>query len=89
MLELVYAQQQFGRPFVMPPGAPPERIAAIRQAFVQALADKDLLAEANKMNLDIEALSGTELQEIVSRIYATPAPIVKRAIGALVYNPPK
>ena len=89
VLELVYAQQQFGRPFVMPPGAPPERTAAIRQAFLQALKDKDLLAEAAKMNLDIDVLSGTELQDIVSRIYATPAPIVKRAIGALVYNPPK
>ncbi len=89
VLELVYAQQQFGRPFVMPPGAPPERVEAIRAAFMQALADKDLLAEAKKMNLDIEALSGTELQAIVGKIYSTPAPIVKRAIAALVYHPPK
>jgi tripartite-type tricarboxylate transporter receptor subunit TctC len=89
VLELVYAQQQFGRPFVMPPGSPPERVAAIRQAFVQALADKELLAEAAKMNLDIDILSGNDLQDIVSRIYSTPAPIVKRAIAALVYTPPK
>jgi hypothetical protein len=89
VLELVYAQQQFGRPFVMAPGSPPERIAAIRKAFVQALADKELLAEAAKMNLDIEALSGNELQDIVTKIYSTPAPIVKRAIAALVYTPPK
>jgi tripartite-type tricarboxylate transporter receptor subunit TctC len=89
VLELVYAQQQFGRPFVMPPGAPPERAAAIRQAFVQVLQDKELLAEAAKMNLDIEPLSGTELQGIVAKLYATPAPIIKRAINALVYAPPK
>ena len=89
VLELVYAQQQFGRPFVMPPGAPPERTAAIRQAFLQALKDKDLLAEAAKMNLDIDTLSGTELQEIVSKIYSTPASVVKRAVSALVYTPPK
>ena len=42
-----------------------------------------------KMNLDIELLSGTDLQGIVERIYATPAPVVKRAINALVYNQPK
>ncbi len=59
VFELIYAQQQFGRPFVMPPGAPPERAAAIRQAFVQVLQDKDLLAEAAKMNLDIDVLSGS------------------------------
>ena len=56
---------------------------------MQALADKQLLAEAAKMNLDIEVLSGNDLQDIVTRIYATPAPIVKRAIAALVYTPPK
>jgi tripartite-type tricarboxylate transporter receptor subunit TctC len=89
VLGLIYAQQQFGRPFVMPPGSPPERVAAIRKAFVQVLADKELLADAGKMNLDIDALSGADLQEIVKRIYMTPAPIVKRAVNALVYNPPK
>ncbi len=89
VLGLIYAQQQFGRPFVMPPGSPPERVAALRRAFVQALQDKELLAEAAKMHLDVDALSGDELQAIVTRIYATPAPIVERAIKALVYNPPK
>jgi tripartite-type tricarboxylate transporter receptor subunit TctC len=89
LLELIYAQQQFGRPFVMPPGSPPERVVAIRQAFVQVLQDKGLLAEAAKMNLDIDVLSGTDLQAVVERIYATSAPIMKRAISALIYNQPK
>ncbi|MCC6887020.1 MAG: hypothetical protein IT536_00565 [Hyphomicrobiales bacterium] len=89
ILSLIYAQQQFGRPFVMAPGAPEARVAAIRKAFVQVLQDKELRAEAAKMNLDIDPLSGTELQEIVERLYATPAPIVKRAIAALIYAPPK
>jgi tripartite-type tricarboxylate transporter receptor subunit TctC len=88
VLGLIYAQQQFGRPFVMPPGSPPERVTALRQAFVQALADKELLAEAARMHLDIDPLGGTELQAIVEKIYATPAPIVQRAIAALVYSPP-
>lgn len=89
LLQFIYAQQQFGRPFVMAPGAPPERTAAFRQAFAQVLRDKELLAEAAKMNLDIDPLSGSELQDIAGRLYATPAPVVKRAINALVYNPPK
>jgi tripartite-type tricarboxylate transporter receptor subunit TctC len=89
LLEFIYAQQQFGRPFVMPPGAPPERVAALRQAFVQVLQDTELLAEAAKMNLDIDTLSGTDFQGIVGRLYATPAPVVKRAIAALIYNQPK
>jgi tripartite-type tricarboxylate transporter receptor subunit TctC len=82
-------QQQFGRPFVKPPGSPPQRVVMMRKAFLQVLADKELLAEAAKMNLDIEAMSGDELQAVVSQIYATPAPIVERAIKALGYNSPK
>jgi len=89
VLELIYAQQQFGRPFVMPPGSPPNRVAMMRKAFLQVLQDKELLAEAAKMNLDIEAMSGDDLQTIVNQIYATPAPIVERAIKALGYNPPR
>jgi hypothetical protein len=53
------------------------------------LMDQELLAEAARMNLDVDALSGTELQAIVERIYATPAPIVERAVKALIYNPPR
>jgi hypothetical protein len=51
------------RPHVLPPGVPPERIAALRRAFMAALTDKDLLAEAAKMRLDVGALSGAELME--------------------------
>jgi tripartite-type tricarboxylate transporter receptor subunit TctC len=88
LLSFIYAQQQFGRPFVMAPGAPPERIAALRQAFNQAMQDKELLAEAAKLKLDIDPLSGAELQAIVERLYATPEATIKRAITALVYKPP-
>jgi tripartite-type tricarboxylate transporter receptor subunit TctC len=87
VLELIYAQQQFGRPFVMPPGSPPNRVAMMRKAFLQVLADKDLLAEAEKLKLDIDAMSGDELQGIINQIYATPKPIVDRAIKAMGYAP--
>jgi tripartite-type tricarboxylate transporter receptor subunit TctC len=89
VLELIYAQQQFGRPFVMPPGSPPDRVAMMRKAFLQVLEDKELLAEAGKMNLDIDAMSGDELQGVINQIYATPQPIVDRAIKALGYGPPR
>jgi tripartite-type tricarboxylate transporter receptor subunit TctC len=89
VLELIYAQQQFGRPFLMPPGAPPERIVALRQAFMDALQDHDLLAEADHMKLDIDPLSGQDLQALIGRIYATPKAIIERARSALVYNAPR
>ena len=60
VMELVYSQAVFGRPYVLPAGVPAERVAALRKAFMAAFADPALLAEAGKMKLDIEPLSGED-----------------------------
>lgn len=83
VLKLVYTQEIFGRPYVLPPGVPAERVAALRKAFMETLQDKDLLAEAAKMRVDIEPVAGDEIQAIVAEMYATPASIVARAKQAL------
>ena len=83
VIELVFSQGIFGRPYVLPPGVPPERVAALRQAFVAALNDKALRAEAAKMQLDVDAISGDALQKLVSDLYATPPHVIERAREAL------
>lgn len=88
IMELIYSQQDFGRPFLMAPDTPLDRLAALRKAFMQALTDKELLAEAERLKLDVNPVSGEELQEIVTRIYATPPEMVERARAALVYRAP-
>jgi tripartite-type tricarboxylate transporter receptor subunit TctC len=87
VMELVMSQSIFGRPFMMAPEVPTERVAALRKAFQDALQSKALLAEAEKMKLDIELLSGEELQLIVRHLYATPARVVGRARQALAARP--
>jgi len=87
-LELIYGQQLFGRPFVVAPGVPPARVAMLRKAFWETMQDKDLIAEAAKMRLDVSPVSGEELQALVEKLYATPAHIITRATEALVYKPP-
>jgi tripartite-type tricarboxylate transporter receptor subunit TctC len=86
VMELIYSQLIFGRPYVLPPGTPPERAAALRRAFMAALVDKEAVAEAAKMNLDLDALSGEEVQAEVAKAYAMPARIIERARQALVYK---
>jgi hypothetical protein len=85
VMELIFSQLVFGRPYVLPPGVPAERVAALRRAFIAALRDKDTLAEAGKMKLDLEALPGEEVQAEVAKVFATPTNIVSRAKQALVY----
>ena len=88
IMELVYSQGVFGRPYILPPGVPADRVAALRKAFMAALPDKDLLAEAKKIKLDIEAISGEDVQTMVSKLFATPANIIERAKQSLIYKPP-
>jgi tripartite-type tricarboxylate transporter receptor subunit TctC len=89
ILELVYSQGVFGRPYVLPPGVPADRVAALRKAFMLALQDKTLLAEAAKMKLDIDAMSGDELQALVAKLFALPPSVGAHAKAALVYKPPQ
>ncbi len=87
VIELVFSQGVFGRPFVMPPGVPADRVAVLRKAFVQALNDKALRAEADKMRLDVEPMAGEDLQALVAELYATPPRVVERARLALSAKP--
>jgi tripartite-type tricarboxylate transporter receptor subunit TctC len=87
VIELVFSQGVFGRPYVLPPGVPAERVAALRKAFVAALSDPGLRAEAAKMQLDVDPMAGDELQALVSSIYATPQHLVERARLALIAKP--
>jgi tripartite-type tricarboxylate transporter receptor subunit TctC len=83
VIRLVFSQGIFGRPFVLPPGVPGERVAALRKAFVAAFNDKTLRAEADKMQLDVDPMSGDELQKLVADLYDTPPRLVERARQAL------
>jgi tripartite-type tricarboxylate transporter receptor subunit TctC len=86
-MELIYSQSLFGRPFVLPPGVPAERVAALRGAFMATLADKDLIADAAKSKLELAPMSGEDMQALVAKLYALPPRISERAKQALVYKP--
>jgi tripartite-type tricarboxylate transporter receptor subunit TctC len=88
VMELVYSQNVYGRPFVIPPDVPQERVAALRKAFIDAMQDTDLLAEAEKSRLDIDPTSGEELQALIARLYLLPLTVIERARQALIYKAP-
>jgi tripartite-type tricarboxylate transporter receptor subunit TctC len=86
ILDLVYTQTTFGRPYVVAPGVPPERIEALRKAFMETLTDPDLLAEAKRINLDVGPISGAELQKLIAKLYATPQDLVDKAKAAIAFR---
>jgi len=86
VMNLFYSQLMFGRPYILPPGVPADRVAALRKAFMDTFRDRDVIAEAARMQLDVDALSGDEVQAEVAKAYATPPAIVERTRQALIYK---
>ncbi|MBI2985149.1 MAG: hypothetical protein HYY45_00125 [Deltaproteobacteria bacterium] len=76
---------EFGWPMVAPPGIPVDRVKALRAAFMKALADPELMAEAKKRQLDLEPSSGEELEGLAREVIAQPPEIIER-MKALLGN---
>ncbi len=83
ILNLFFSQSQFGRPYILPAETPPERVAALRQAFAATMADPQFKAEAAKFKLDVDAVPGEAVQKVVADIYATPPELIAKTKQAL------
>jgi len=79
ILKMMFARNVMGRPYVAPPNLPADRVAVLRQAFLDTMKDKDFLAEADKMQLEINPVSGEEVEKLVKEVYATPPDVVAKA----------
>ena len=60
---------EYYRPYVLPPGTPKERVQILRRAFQETLKDPDLLVDAKKARLDIEPVSGEEMEKMVAALF--------------------
>ncbi len=76
ILFLKFAINDFGYPYMMGPGVPKERVAAIRAAFKKAGDDPDLRAAAKKARMEVDPIYGEELQSLLQEMYDTPPDIV-------------
>lgn len=65
VLNLLFARQVMGRPFVAPPGVPAERLAMLRQAFADTVKDPEFLQDIKNQNLEISYVSGQKIQDIL------------------------
>ena len=79
LFEFLVSEQQFQRPFALPPGTPKERVNILRAAFDAMVKDPALLAEAKKSGVSLLPASGEVVQALVEKMYATPKNLVKRS----------
>ena len=78
LFELMYARQDYGRPFAMPEGVPADRVAAMRTAFEKTMKDPGFLAEAQRANADIDPVGWQEMTDLTTRLYATSPETINR-----------
>lgn len=57
------------RPYTLPPGTPKERVRILRNAFTATMKDPEFLADANKAKLEVNPLTGEELERAVLGIF--------------------
>jgi len=76
ILRLVFSRQAMARPFLAPPGIPPERKQALRAAFDATMRDPAFLAEAKQRGLEVNPVSGAEIDKLIAALYQTPADII-------------
>ena len=84
IFKIAFARQVMAWPFAAPPGVPAERVAALRKAFDETLQDKDYLAEAERLNLEITPVSGERIQSLIEDAYRTTSPAVTAKISAML-----
>jgi len=77
-MKVVLGAPDFGRPFVAPPGLPKDRLDLLRDSFSKTMKNPEFLAEARKLNLDINAKSGPELERLAREVMAPSPQMVKR-----------
>ena len=88
IMELVYSSETFGRPYMLAPGVPEDRVATLRKAFLDTMSDKEFMSDAERIGLAIDPISGEALQALAATIFATPAALVESTKQALTYRVP-
>jgi hypothetical protein len=74
----IHSPSVFARPFVLPPGTPKDRVQILRTALVETMKDKDLLAEMDKAKLDLNPVTGDELEKAATSIFKLDAATVAK-----------
>ena len=78
LLEAVMAASEVGTAFFTTPGAPPERVEALRRAFDKTMADPAFKADLDKVRVGIGPMKGEDLQKLVSQVADLPADLTEK-----------
>jgi tripartite-type tricarboxylate transporter receptor subunit TctC len=82
-MTVMFARTEYGRPYFLPPEVPAARVAALRRAFDETVRDPAFVADAAKLQLDVDPMTGEQVQALVGDLARTPADVVARVRAIL------
>ncbi|MGA2945123.1 MAG: hypothetical protein ABSE50_24135, partial [Xanthobacteraceae bacterium] len=83
-LEFLYLPLALGRSLAAPPEVPANRLEVLRSAVLKTMHDPDFLADAKRLEIDVEPMNAADTRAMVERLFATPPAIVARIEDALL-----
>jgi tripartite-type tricarboxylate transporter receptor subunit TctC len=78
LANVVLASGELGRPYLLPPGIPGERLKTLREAFMKLMADPAFLADVKRRGLEVEPSTGEELEKLAKEVMAQPPEVIER-----------
>ena len=82
ILELIFARQEMGRPFLAPPATPPAVAKILRDAFEATMKDPEFLTDMANRKIEISRpMTGAQIDTLIARFYAQPRSVVQKAIA--------
>lgn len=88
-MNLVFVRQEYGRPYVAPPGIAPQVKNTLRRAFDATMKDPAFVADANKRKLEIDPITGEQMDKMVADLYQTPPDVLAHVRSILVTDTKK
>jgi len=65
-------------PFLAPAGIPADRATALKSAFMAMVKDREFLADAERVKLDITPIDGEAVRAIIAKMQMTPHAVIER-----------
>ena len=82
-LSMIVGRTEYGRPYFLPPDVPAARVQALRRAFDATMKEPALIADAARLQLEIDPMTGQQVQDLVARLSRTAPEVVARVRGTL------
>jgi len=78
LANLILAGGEFGRPYVLPPNTPADKVRIIREAFAKAIQDEAVIADGKAKKLEFDPSTAEELETLAKEVVSQPPDTVAR-----------